>query len=116
MTTSKCICVIYTGGTLGMVRSARGYVPATDLDGLLKARMPQLRAEGIPRYELVEYDRPIDSANVTPEFWYELAARIRHMEAGYDGFVVVHGTDTLILRHIALQRSSIEFLLCQLAR
>ncbi len=111
MSGTKCICVIYTGGTLGMVRSARGYVPAPDLDGLLRTRMPQLRAEGIPRYELVEIDPPIDSANVTPEFWYDLAARVYALEARYDGFVIVHGTDTL-----AYTASALSFLLAGVAK
>lgn len=111
MTASKCICVIYTGGTLGMVRSARGYVPAADLAGLLKDRMPQLRAEGIPRYEVVEIDPPIDSANVTPEFWYDLAARVRGLEGLYDGFAIIHGTDTL-----AYTASALSFLLAGMAK
>ncbi len=73
--------------------------------------MPQLRAEGIPRYEVVETERPIDSANVTPAFWYDLAARIRALEAHYDGFVVIHGTDTL-----AYSASALSFLLAGMAK
>jgi len=111
MSGTKCICVIYTGGTLGMVRSARGYIPAPDLGGLLRTRMPQLRAEGIPRYELVEINPPIDSANVTPEFWYDLAARVCALVPHYDGFVIVHGTDTL-----AYTASALSFLLAGAAK
>jgi len=111
MTGSKGICVIYTGGTFGMVRSERGYVPAKGLGGLLKTRMQSLRREGIPRYQLIESDRPIDSANATPKFWYDLAEQIIAIEADYDGFVIIHGTDTL-----AYTASALSFLLARMAK
>ncbi len=111
MTTNRGICVIYTGGTFGMVRSARGFVPSKDLAGLLKTEMPKLRPDGDPRYELIETDRPIDSANAAPEIWYELAEQIIGIEAHYDGFVIIHGTDTL-----AYTASALSFLLAQVAK
>ena len=111
MTEMKGVCVIYTGGTLGMVRSAGGYVPAKDLERLLTAKMPELRAEGMPPYEVVEFDPPIDSANVTPKFWYDLAAEVAALEARYDGFVIVHGTDTL-----AYSASALSFLLVRMTK
>jgi L-asparaginase len=108
---SKGIGVIYTGGTFGMVRSPRGYVPAKGLAGLLQANMPELRREGIPRYELIESDRPIDGANVAPNFWYDLAEQTIDIEADYDGFVIIHGTDTL-----AYTASALSFLLAPMAK
>jgi L-asparaginase len=111
MTGNKGICVIYTGGTFGMVRSPRGFVPAKGLAGLLKANMPELRRDGIPRYELIESDRPIDGANATPKLWYDLAEQIIGIEADYDGFVIIHGTDTL-----AYTASVLSFLLAPMAK
>ena len=88
-----------------MVRSAGGYVPASDIERLLTAKMPELRAEGMPPYEVVEYASPIDSANVTPRFWYDLAAEVAALETRYDGVVIIHGTDTL-----AYSASALSFL------
>ena len=111
MTKGKGVCVIYTGGTLGMVPSAQGYVPATDLDRLLAAKMPELTAAGMPRCELVDYGPPIDSANVLPAFWFALAERVAELEADYDGVVIIHGTDTL-----AYTASALSFLLARVAK
>ena len=111
MTGNKGIGVIYTGGTFGMVPSERGYVPAKGLGGLLEANAPEFRREDIPRYELIESDRPIDSANATPKFWYDLAEQIIDIEAHYDGFVIIHGTDTL-----AYTASALSFLLAPMAK
>ena len=111
MTGAGKICVIYTGGTLGMVPSERGYVPSKNLGRLMTARMPELAADAVPGYELIEYDPPIDSANATPESWYELAERVSGLRDGYDGFVIVHGTDTL-----AYTASALSFLLARFER
>ena len=109
MSNGKGVCILYTGGTLGMVPSAQGYVPAPDLGRLMAARMPELRAEGMPRHELVEYGPPMDSANATRRFWYELSERIESLQGDYDGFVVIHGTDTL-----AYTASALSFLLARM--
>lgn len=104
----KKICLIYTGGTLGMVPSDRGYVPSTELDRLMAAKMPELGTEAMPDFELRRYDPPIDSANAAPEHWYVLAEMIAGLEAGVDGVVVIHGTDTL-----AYSASALSFLLAE---
>ena len=111
MSARKGVCIIYTGGTLGMVPSAQGYVPATNLDRLLAAKMPELQAEDMPRHELVEYSPLIDSANVTRRFWYELSEKVEDLQADYDGFVIIHGTDTL-----AYTASALSFLLAHMAK
>ena len=48
----------------------------------------------MPELDLVEYDPLIDSSNVGPEDWAALAAQIRENYYDYDGFVIIHGTDT----------------------
>ena len=104
--TRKKVSIIYTGGTLGMRPSESGYAPARDLGRLLHERLPELRAETMPDYELLEYDEPLESANATPRHWYELAQKISSTGDDFDGFVVIHGTDTL-----AYTASALSFLL-----
>ncbi|MGI9381992.1 MAG: type I asparaginase [Methyloligellaceae bacterium] len=104
--TRKTVSIIYTGGTLGMRSSEKGYVPAGDLASLLQERLPELRAASMPAYELTEYDQPLESSNATPWHWYDLADRIRAADDRFDGFVVIHGTDTL-----AYTASALSFLL-----
>ncbi|MCG8360503.1 MAG: type I asparaginase [Kiloniellales bacterium] len=108
---SKHVCVLYTGGTLGMRPSGRGYAPARNLDDLFAAKLPELRADSMPSYTLIEYDPPLESSNATPEHWYALAEKIRDLASDYDGFVVIHGTDTL-----AYSASALSFLLAGLAK
>ncbi len=91
--------------------SERGYVPASDLDGLLRERLPELSSGSLPDYALTEYEQPLESSNAAPEHWYDLAARIRDMGEAFDGFVVIHGTDTL-----AYTSSALSFLLSGFGR
>ena len=87
------ICLIYTGGTIGMVRDRSGELrPPEDPADFLRVA-PELG-------ELVSYTFvPLlnkDSTNVVPSDWVKIASEIyRRCEEGYDGFVVVHGTDTM---------------------
>ncbi len=104
--TQKTVSIIYTGGTFGMRPSAKGYAPAPDLAGLIDQRLPELGAATMPAYEVTEYDELLDSSNATPRHWYELAKTIREGNGRYDGFVVIHGTDTL-----AYTSSALSFLL-----
>lgn len=102
------LAVVYTGGTLGMVRSPRGYVPARGLARLLAEKSPEVGERYA--FDLTEYDPPLDSANATPRHWYELAETIEAAAGGRAGIVVIHGTDTL-----AYTASALSFLLPQLA-
>lgn len=95
------ILVLYTGGTFGMVPSARGYVPAADLDARIRAALgPRTRA--LPEYHLLELTPPIDSANLLPHDWTRMAAALAGHWQDYDGFVLVHGTDTMAYTAAAL--------------
>ncbi len=105
----KRVSIIYTGGTLGMRQTADGYAPAPDLDALVHERMPELGDDSLPEFDLVQYATPLDSANATPRDWYDLADRIRETADRYDGFVVIHGTDTM-----AYTASALSFLLADL--
>jgi len=91
--------------------SPRGYIPAVNLEGLLADKLPELHASSVLDVGFVEYDPPLDSANMLPEHWYRLAETISDRAAAYDGFVVIHGTDTL-----AFTASALSFLLADLAK
>lgn len=102
------LAVVYTGGTLGMVRSPRGYVPSRGLARLLAKKSPEIGERFA--FDLVEYDPPLDSANAAPRHWYELAETVEALARERTGVVVIHGTDTL-----AYTASALSFLLPGLA-
>jgi L-asparaginase len=100
------IHVTYTGGTIGMTATEAGYVPAPGtigplLDALVKAADGQL-----PDIDFLELDPLIDSSNATPATWRRIAETLHHLRDSYDGFVVLHGTDTM-----AYTSSALSFLL-----
>ncbi len=89
------VYVAYTGGTIGMLPSPSGYEPEP---GYLKEQMEtilNIRKESVPEVDIQEYNPLIDSANMTPDHWVELAEDIASKYHEYDGFVVLHGTDTM---------------------
>jgi len=95
------VLVIYTGGTIGMVydKGAGHLVPFNF--GEIMQRMPELRQLNIS-LSLISYSSPIDSSDVTDEDWIQLAAIIRENYEEYDGFVILHGTDTMAYTASAL--------------
>ncbi len=107
----KRVCVLNTGGTIGMVRTKAGYSPREGfLERYLKS-MPELSHPAVPAYEVVNLPPLLDSADMRPEDWVRIAEAIRNRYEDYDGFVVVHGTDTM-----AYTASALSFLLDGLAR
>ncbi len=98
---SKRIFVLYTGGTIGMERSPQGYVPA-GLERLIEAMVPPLWAADMPAYTVLEYPNPLDSANLRPHDWLRIARDLVDNYPLYDGFVVLHGTDTMAYTAAAL--------------
>ncbi|TBW58433.1 asparaginase [Marinobacter halodurans] len=95
------VLVVYTGGTLGMVPSAQGYVPATGLEDRIRSQLAGIAAV-LPAYDLLELDRLIDSANLLPADWQQVGCVLQRHWADYDGFVVLHGTDTMAYTASAL--------------
>lgn len=102
----KRILVIYTGGTIGMVRAPSGYAPEREAFHALLDRIPELHAEGMPRWDIVDMDPLLDSSNITVVEWNAIGALIADHCADYDGFVVLHGTDTM-----AYTASALSFML-----
>ena len=99
------ILIIYTGGTIGMVHDPEtGALQPLNFRELL-TQMPDLKRFGF-KLSTIPFDPPIDSANIDPVFWIELAGLIEKNFNEYDGFVVLHGTDTM-----AFTASALSFML-----
>ncbi|KAL3220538.1 hypothetical protein MRX96_029815 [Rhipicephalus microplus] len=130
-----CVLVIYTGGTIGMVKDDDGVLKPAP--GILDKRLrefPQLHdreyakehfgdcekpplvlpVTGDPRrviYTIAEYDPLLDSSNATMDDWLQIAADIKKYYDSYQGFIVLHGTDTM-----AYTSSALSFLLENLGK
>ncbi len=88
------LLIIYTGGTIGMVKDqVTGALQPYHFEDIYKL-MPVLNNFDY-KLESVSFSPLIDSSNVTPSFWVKLATVIEENYAKYDGFVVLHGTDTM---------------------
>ncbi|MBT8319584.1 MAG: asparaginase, partial [Gramella sp.] len=88
------ILLIYTGGTIGMIKDYEtGALKAFNFDELLQ-NIPELKILEHD-IETLSFDDPIDSSNMNPENWEKIATTINEHYAEYDGFVVLHGSDTM---------------------
>ncbi len=96
------IYIVNTGGTIGMKRTERGYAPEPGHLAELMAEIPQLRDPSMPEYVIHESDPLLDSANMTPVHWSSIAREIGDHYEDYDGFIVIHGTDTMAYTASAL--------------
>ena len=95
------ILIIYTGGTIGMVqKSANGTLAPVKFDQI-KEEVPDLRRLDV-NLKVVTFSPPIDSSNITPSIWIKLAKTIERNYHKYDGFVILHGTDTMAYTASAL--------------
>ena len=98
----KRVYIAYTGGTIGMIKTPDGYAPAYGYLEAQIAAMPELRSDLMPEYDIHEYDPLLDSANMTPAEWLKIAHDIADHYDPYDGFIVLHGTDTMAYTASAL--------------
>lgn len=98
----KHVYIIYTGGTIGMRPTPEGYAPAPGYLADQIVAMPELTNDLMPEVEIKEYDPLLDSANMTPDDWYKIAQDIGRHYQQYDGFIVLHGTDTMAYTASAL--------------
>lgn len=95
------ILAINTGGTIGMMRSERGFAPRKGVVAdALHALAPT--ADGGFTVEALDFDPLIDSADAMPEDWNRIARAIATGHDLYDGFLVVHGTDSMAYSAAAL--------------
>ncbi|HEX2620208.1 MAG TPA: asparaginase [Phototrophicaceae bacterium] len=98
----KRVYIAYTGGTIGMARTPDGYAPKPGYLAELMGALPELQHSTLPEYDIHEYDPLIDSSNMTPKGWMTIARDIAEHYDDYDGFVVLHGTDTMAYTASAL--------------
>lgn len=98
----KRVYIIYTGGTIGMRPTSEGYAPAPGYLADQIMAMPELASDLMPEVEIQEYDPLLDSANMTPADWYKIALDIGTHYQEYDGFIILHGTDTMAYTASAL--------------
>ena len=101
------VYIAYTGGTVGMKKDAElGYLPAPGFLARWLAAQPVFRSPELPEWKVHEYEPLLDSANTTPREWLRIAEDIRDHYDDYDGFLVIHGTDTM-----AYTASALSFML-----
>jgi len=94
MISRPAILIIYTGGTIGMIRDRdTGVLKPFNFDTLYK-QIPTLQLFNCT-IDYHCFDPLMDSSNMNPAFWGELATVIEDRYEQYDGFVVLHGTDTM---------------------
>jgi L-asparaginase len=105
------IFIVYTGGTIGMRKTPRGYRPEPGYLQRLLDEIPRFADEALPEFVIDEFDPLLDSSNMTPAHWLQIAEMIRRNYAAYDGFLVIHGTDTM-----AFAASALSFMLEDLAK
>ncbi|MEY4039125.1 MAG: hypothetical protein RIR67_1437, partial [Bacteroidota bacterium] len=104
------ILLIYTGGTIGMKKDfTTGALKAFNFSKLLQ-RIPELKLLDC-EIETISFENPIDSSNMNPEKWVQLATIIEDNYASFDGFVVLHGSDTM-----SYTASALSFMLENLAK
>lgn len=104
------LLIIYTGGTIGMVKDSR--------NGSLRPLPFNHIMDEIPEISKAQcfissytFNPPLDSSNVNPEQWVKIASVIEKNYNKYDGFVVLHGTDTM-----AFSASALSFMLENLTK
>ncbi len=104
------ILLIYTGGTIGMVKDFEtGALKAFDFNELL-SRIPELHLLDC-QIETISFDVPIDSSNMNISNWQKMAKIIEENYSKFDGFVVLHGSDTM-----SYSASALSFMLEDLAK
>lgn len=91
----KRICIIYTGGTIGMIPSEHGYVPGEGAFQAMLDQISDLRHPQFPLWDVVEFSPLLDSSDISVPEWNQIGQTIAQRYDDYDGFVVLHGTDTM---------------------
>ena len=107
---SPSVLLIYTGGTIGMIENPEtGALENFNFDHLLH-HVPELKRFNY-RISSYQFDPPIDSSDMEPSFWSRLVKIINYNYDYYDGFVILHGTDTM-----AYTASALSFMLEDLSK
>ncbi|MBC8327475.1 MAG: asparaginase [Planctomycetes bacterium] len=101
------VLILYTGGTAGMGKEpGQGYRPIPGFLEKMMRRIPLFQEPEVPAWEIHQYDPLLDSSDMRPRHWSRIARDIQAAYEDYDGFLVVHGTDTM-----AYTASALSFML-----
>lgn len=103
------VLIIYTGGTFGMNYNQDGILVPFDFS-LILGYLPILKNLAL-QMTVISFESPIDSSNIAPEHWQTIASIIYDHYSEHDGFVVLHGTDTM-----AYTASALSFMLSGLEK
>ncbi len=104
------VLLIYTGGTIGMGKNPEtGVLEPLDFNHLISC-MPELSVLRT-NIDIYQFTQPIDSSDMTPRMWSQLVRIITQRYSRYDGFVILHGTDTM-----AYTASALSFMLENLTK
>lgn len=99
------VLLIYTGGTIGMIENPdSGVLEAFDFN-YLKEYIPELKRFKFT-IDTIQFNPPVDSSDIEPDGWCKLVNIIEKNYQKYDGFVILHGTDTM-----AYSASALSFML-----
>jgi len=110
MSTTNSILLIYTGGTIGMVKDFEtGALKNFDFDQLLN-QIPELKLLDCD-IATISFDKPIDSSNMQPDDWVKMCHIIEENYSKHDGFVILHGSDTM-----SYTASALSFMLENLSK
>jgi L-asparaginase len=104
------ILIIYTGGTVGMIYDEKTKALRPIGFNEIRNNLPELYRMGIDFY-VYTFTPPIDSSDMQPDIWVELAGIIEDRYERYDGFVILHGSDTM-----AFTASALSFMLENLSK
>ena len=94
------LLIIYTGGTIGMVQDQDGQLVPFDFDNI-KKNVPELNRLDY-HIDVYSFNPLIDSSNMSPKDWKQIAVLIASSYSKYDGFVILHGSDTMAYTASAL--------------
>ncbi len=104
------VLLVYTGGTIGMIENAEtGALESFNFDHLLQL-VPELKRFNC-HINTYSFEPPIDSSDMEPHHWARLVRIIQNNYDKYDGFVILHGTDTM-----AYTASAMSFMLENLSK
>ncbi len=107
----KKVYIAYTGGTIGMMPSDKGFVPKSGYFTDVLNNLPEFSDDEMPDIEINEYKNLIDSSDITPDDWFQISQDIKSKYNDFDGFIVLHGTDTM-----AYTASALSFMLEDLSK
>lgn len=95
------VLIIYTGGTIGMVNDpTTGTLTAFNFDHLYH-QIPEIKRLNV-ELNTISFERPVDSSEMNPTYWKQIASIIFENYGEYDGFVILHGSDTMAYTATAL--------------